>query len=206
MKNANLAVAVMVIASLAVPTAHAKPKKAVAPVLTGASSQAGGLPATNERVATLEGAVIALRADLAAVSNQPGATQSTVFVTEGSANNIRNATVTVASKMVPAGTYFMLAAVQMVNGQATGDANARCIMRANGIMLADTTELEFPMLTTVAGTPGNALGSTMFAPLQGSYSSTIPFTVLVECNESNGRNGGLNAFAQIAAMKVASVQ
>jgi hypothetical protein len=31
-------------------------------------------------------------------------------------------------------------------------------------------------------------------------------TVIVECNESNGKNGGLNAFVQIAAMKVASVQ
>jgi len=123
MKNANLAVAAMVIASLAVPTANAKSKKAVAPVLSGASSQAGGLPATNERVAALEGAVVALRADLAAVSNQLGATQNTVFVTEGSANNIRNATVTVASKVVPAGTYLMLAAVQMVNGQSTGDAD-----------------------------------------------------------------------------------
>jgi hypothetical protein len=206
MKNANIAVAAMVIASLALPTAHAKPKKAVAPVLSGASSQAGGLPATNERVAALEGAVVALRADLAAVSNQLGATQNTVFVSEGSANNIRNATVTVASKVVPAGTYLMLAAVQMVNGQLTGDANARCVMLANGIMLADTSDLEFPILTTVAGTPGNAFGSTMFAPLQGSYSSTIPITVIVECNESNGKNGGLNAFVQIAAMKVASVQ
>jgi hypothetical protein len=206
MKNAKLAVAVMVIAALAVPTAHAKPKKTVAPALSGASSQAGGLPATNERVAALEGAVVALRSDLAALSNQLGASQSTVFVTEGSVNNIRNATVTVASKVLPAGTYLMLAAVQMVNGQATGDANARCVMRANGNLLADTSDLEFPILTTVAGPPGNAFGSTMFAPLQGSYSATTPITVLVECNESNDKNGGLNAFVQIAALKVATVQ
>ena len=129
-----------------------------------------------------------------------------MFVTDGSVNNISNATVTVASKTLPAGTYLMLAAVQMVNGQMTGDANARCVMRANGVMLADTSDLEFPILTTVAGPPSNAFGSTMFAPLQGSYSSTTPITVLVECNESNGKNGGLNAFVQIAALKVASVQ
>ena len=117
MKKSTLAVAFMVIASLAVPTAHAKPKKAVAQSTAGATSLAGGLPATNARVAALEGAVVALRAELLALSNQLAATQSTVFVTDGSVNNISNATVTVASKTLPAGTYLMLAAVQMVTAR-----------------------------------------------------------------------------------------
>jgi hypothetical protein len=234
MKNAKLAIAIMLIASSVVPTVHAK-SKAPAPSQPGATSQAGGLPATNARVTALEGAVVALRADLAAevaarqaadtrlanaiinetaarqaadaaLSNQIASIQSTVFVTEGSVNNIKDGTVTVASKTVPAGTYFILAAVQMVNGQRSGDANARCVMRANGILVADTSDLQFPILTTVVGSASNAFGSTMFAPLQSSYSSSSPIAIRVDCNESNGDNGGLNAFVQIAAMKVGSVQ
>ena len=94
----------------------------------------------------------------------------------------------------------------MVNGQSSGDANARCVMRADGNMLADTADLQFPILTTAAGPPSGAFGSTMFAPLQSSYSSRSPITILVECNESNGHNGGLNALVQIAALKVGTVQ
>lgn len=246
MRNAKLAIAALVMASLIVPTAYAKPKarnqaqpstpvQPSLPSQPGAGSQAGGLPATNARVTTLEGAVVALRSDLAAESaarqaadtrlanallneiaarqaadaelaNQIGEIESTVFVAEGAVNNIANGTATVASKVLPAGTYFLVAAVQMANGQQLGDANARCVMRANGSMLADTSDLQFPILTTEAGTTSNAFGSTMFAPLQGSYSSSTPITVLVECSESNGDNGGLNAFVQIAALKVGSVQ
>ena len=87
----------------------------------------------------------------------------------------------------------------MVNSQNSGDANARCALRADGNLLADTSDLEFPLL--VGGSPDSALGSTIFAPLQGSYSSTSAITVLVECTESNGDNGGLDAFAHVAAMK-----
>jgi len=84
--------------------ADAKKKKVPAPPSDGNSSQAGGLPATNARVTALEGAVVTLRADLAAeiaarkaadtaLSNQLGAIPL-VFVAEGSVNNIKNATVT----------------------------------------------------------------------------------------------------------------
>lgn len=216
MKHTKFAIVIMLIASLAAPTADAKKKKVPAPPSDGNSSQAGGLPATNARVTALEGAVVTLRADLAAeiaarkaadtaLSNQLGAIPL-VFVAEGSVNNIKNATVTVAAKTVPAGTYFILASVQMVNGQSTGDANARCVMRADGNMLADTADLQFPILTTADGPPSGAFGSTMFAPLQSSYSSRSPITILVECNESNGKNGGLNALVQIAALKVGTVQ
>jgi hypothetical protein len=216
MKHAKLAIAIMLIASLVVPTVDAKSKAPVRPT-PPATSQAGGLPATNARLAALEGTVATLRGNLAAetatriaadaaLASQIAASQSTVFVTEGSADNIKGATVTVASKIVPAGNYFMLAAVQMTNGQVSGDANARCVMRANGTLLADTSDLQFPILTAAAGPPSGAFGSTMFAPLQGSYTSSTPITVSVECTESNGKNGGLAAFVQVAAMKMGSVQ
>jgi hypothetical protein len=94
----------------------------------------------------------------------------------------------------------------MANGQQSGDANARCVMRANGSIMADTSDLQFLILTTEGGSTSNAFGSTMFAPLQCSYSSSTPITVHVQCSESNDDNGGLNAFVQIAALKVGSVQ
>jgi len=203
MKHANLAIAVMVIASLFAPTVYAK-KKPPAPPPAGTSSQAGGLPASNARIAELEGAVVALRAELDALSIRV-ATIPSVFVDEGSVNNLRGATVTVASKTVPAGTYLIMAAVQMVNGQSLGDAKARCVMKANGNSLAETSDLLFPILTTAAGPPSNAFGSTIFAPLQSSYSSASPITILVECSEGNGGAGGLDAFVNIAALKVATV-
>lgn len=216
MNHSKLAVAVMLILASVVPTVHAASKVKVASP-AGAASQAGGLPATNVRVTALEAAVVTLRSGLAAetaarmaadaaLSSQIAASQSTVFVAEGSAANIKAATITVASKIVPAGNYFLLAAVQMTNGQTSGDANARCVMSANGTLLADTTDLQFPLLTAAAGPPSGAFGSTMFAPLQGSYSSSSPITVSVDCTESNGKNGSLAAFVQIAAMKMASVQ
>jgi hypothetical protein len=233
MKNTRLPIAIMLIASLVMPTVHAKPKAPATPQ-TGATSQAGGLPATNARVAALEGDVATLRADLAAeiaarqaadtrlanalnseiaarqaadtaLANQLAAVPP-VFVTDGFVNNIKGATVTVASKTLPAGTYFILAAVEMVNSQSSGDANARCVMRADGNMLADTSDLQFPILTTAGGPPSGAFGSTMFAPLQNSYSSRSPITVVVQCTENNGKNGGLDAFVHIAALKVATVQ
>jgi hypothetical protein len=245
MKHAKLAIAVMVAASLVVPTVHAKkknsapsqtsvPSQSLAASQPGAGSQAGGLPATNARVTALEQAVVVLRNDLAAeiaarqaadtrlanaLNDEIAARQAAdaalasqlgtipqVFVAEGAVSIITGATATVASKTVPAGTYFMLAAVQMVNSQAAGDANARCVMSADGNLLADTSDLQFPILTTADGATSNAFGSTMFAPLQGSYTSTSPITVSVECTESNGDNGGLTAFAHIAALKAGSVQ
>ena len=240
MKNAKPAIAIMLIASLFVPTAYAKKKKAPAPPPPGVAaqpngtSQAGGLPATNARVAALEGAVVTLRADLAAeiaarqaaetrlagalsdeiaerqaadaaLSNQL-ATIPAVFVAEGFVNNLNGATVPIAAKTVPAGTYLITAAVQMVNSQSSGDASARCVMKADGILLADTSDLLFPILTTAAGPPSAAFGSTIFAPLQGSYSSRSPITILVECSEGNAGLGGLDAFVNIAALKVATVQ
>jgi len=59
--------------------------------------------------------------------------------------------------------------------------------------------------STAAGPPSGAYGSTMFAPLQGSYTSSTPITLTVQCSESNGKNGGLNAFVQVAAVKTGSV-
>ena len=239
MKQQQIAMVALLIAALFVPTAYAK-KKAPEPtqpvVTTGGSSnsQAGGLPATNARVAVLEQTVIGLRADLAAevaarqaadtrlanaLNNEIAARQAAdaalansvagipqVFLTAGSIYNLKSATATVATKTLPAGTYFLLASVQMVNGQNSGDANARCAMRANGYLLADTTDLQFPILTTQAGATSGAFGSTMFAPLQGSYTSGSPITVLVECTENKGANGGLNAFVQIAALKAGAIQ
>jgi hypothetical protein len=250
MKHAKLAIALMVIASLAVPTVHAK-KLASTPSPYSNGSQAGGLPATNARVTALEVAVATLQADLAAeiaarqaadarlasaLNNETAAREAadtrlanalngeiaarqaadaalssqlrtipTVFVTDGSVNIIKDATVTVASQTVPAGDYVILASVQMVNSQTPGVANARCVMRADGTLLADTSDLQFPILTTEVGSTSNSLGSTMFAPLQGSYSSSSPITILVECTESNDDNGGLDAFVQIAALKAGSV-
>jgi hypothetical protein len=239
MKHAKLAMIIMLTAALAAPAVYAK-KKVPTPApagnssQNGNSSQAGGLPATNARVAALEAAVVVLRADLAAevaarraadtrlanaLSDEIAARQAAdtalanqlaaiplVFIADGYANNIKGATVTVASKIVPAGTYFIQASVQMVNGQSSGDANARCVMRANGDIVADTSDLQFPILTTNAGPPSGAFGSTMFAPLQTAYGSTSPITILVECSESNGDNGGLNALVRIAAIKAAHIQ
>jgi hypothetical protein len=203
-KNSKLAIVIMLIASLAAPTAHAK-KKAPVPPPASTSSQAGGLPATNARVAALEGAVAALRADLDALSIQLAAIP-TVFVTEGSVNNLKGRTVTVAAKTVPAGTYLIMAAVQMVNSQSLADAKARCVMKADGISLAETSDLLFPILTTAAGPPTGAFGSTIFAPLQSSYNSRNPINIVVECSEANGGLAGLDAFVNIAALKVATVQ
>jgi hypothetical protein len=216
MNHSKLAIGIMLILASVAPTVHAASKVRVGSPAS-ASSQAGGLPATNARVTALEAAVVTLRSGLAAeiaarqaadtaLADQIAANQSTVFIAEGSADNIKGATVTVASKILPAGTYFTLAAVQMVNAQTPGNANARCILSANGTLLADTTDLQFPILSTEGGTTGNAFGSTMFAPLQGTYSSSTPITVSVACTESNGDNGGLNAFVQIAALKVGGVQ
>jgi hypothetical protein len=61
----------------------------------------------------------------------------TVFIAEGSVNNLNGETVPVAAKTVP------------------------------------------------AGPPSGAFGSTIFAPLQSSYSSRSPITILVECSEGN---------------------
>jgi len=217
-------VAAMMVASLVVaPVAHAKKKKAPAPAIStpaaNPQSQAGGLPATNDRVTALEAAVGTLQSQVgslqtqlaaeiqarmaadAALSGELGSIPK-VFVGEGSMNDISGATATVASKTVPAGSYFIVAALQLVNAQSSGNANARCVVYANGDMVADTSDLEFPILAT----DGSALGSTMFAPLQGSYTSSSPITVTVKCTESKGDNGGLNAYAQIAALKAGTLQ
>jgi hypothetical protein len=234
MKHEKLAiVAAMMVASLVVaPVAHAKKKNAFAPapaVSTPAAnpqSQAGGLPATNDRVDALEAAVGTLQVQVGTLQSQVGELQTQlaaevqarmaadaalsaqlgaipkVFVGEGSMNDISGATATVASKTVPAGTYFIAVALQLVNAQSSGDANARCVVYANGDMVADTSDLEFPILAT----DGSALGSTMFAPLQGSYTSSSEINVTVQCTESKGDNGGLNAYAQIAALKAGTLE
>jgi hypothetical protein len=216
MKHEKLATLILVVAALAVPAAYAKKSPPMTPPGNSSGSQAGGLPATNERVAALEGAVATLKTNLAAevaarqaadtaLANQIAAIPQ-VFVGDGAVSNLKGATATVASKTVPAGKYVILAAVQLVNSQSTGDANARCVLLADGNLLADTTDLQFPILTTVTGPPSPALGSTMFAPLQGSYSSSAPVTFRVDCSESNGKNGGLNAYVSIAAMKAGTLQ
>jgi len=154
--------------------------------------------ALNAEIAARQAADTALANELAAIPR--------VFATDGAASNIKAATVTVASKALPAGTYLLQAAVQMVNSQNSGDANARCVMRADGNLVADTSDLEFPVLASTGGSPNVTLGSTIFAPLQGSYSSTSPISVIVECTESNGDNGGLDALVNIAALKVGTLQ
>lgn len=217
MRNQVLALTITLILTALAPTAQAK-KNPAAPTQPAASSnsQAGGLPATDARVTALEKAVLTLRTDLqaeiaarqaadAALAAELAKTPS-VFVAEGGVNNLRSATATVASKTVAAGKYVVFAALQMVNSQTTGDANARCTLRADGNLLADTTDVQFPILTTSGAPNTNAFGSHMFAPLQGSYSSASPITFSVECTESNGGNGGLDAFAQIAAIKAGSIQ
>jgi hypothetical protein len=204
MKNASLAMAIMVMASLVVPTVHAKTKSG-GTSQSSSSSQAGGLPATNARLATLEATVVNLQADLAALKNQTAAIPP-VFVAEGSLIKLTGSTAVVATKQVPAGTYLIMAAVQLVNSQRLADAKARCVMKADGTPLADTSDLLFPILTTAAGPPSGAWGSTIFAPLQSYYSSTSPITILVECSEGNGGVAGLDAFVNIAALKVTAVQ
>jgi hypothetical protein len=197
-------------------------------------SQAGGLPAANARIDALEGAVTALRADLTAeiaarqaadtrlanaLNNEIAARQAAdealarqiaanppVFVAEGFRNNLTGGPVMVAAKTVPAGSYLVTAAVQMINSQRTADAKARCVMEADGVLLADTSDLLFPILTTAAGPPSGAFGSTIFAPLQGSVSSTNPINVVVSCSEGNGGSAGLDVFVSLAALKVATVQ
>jgi len=100
--------------------------------------------ALNDEIAARQAADTALANKLAGIPQ--------VFVGAGSVNNLKGATATVASKNVPAGTYFILASIQMVNGQNSGDANARCVMKADGNLLADTTDLQFPLLSTPSGT------------------------------------------------------
>jgi hypothetical protein len=198
MKTATLAIAMMLTASLIAPTAYAKKKHVSPPPQASDTSQAGGLPATNERVAALESAVLALSRQLATIP--------TVFVAEGFVNNLKGTTSQIAATTVPAGTYLIMSAVQMVSSQSGADAKARCVMTADGNLLADTSDLQFPILTTVAGPPSAAFGSTIFAPLQGSYSSLFPFTIRIDCSEGNGGQAGLDAFVNIAAFKVATVQ
>jgi hypothetical protein len=221
MTHGKLALAMVVAALLVAPSAYAK-KKPVTPAAASApssNSQAGGLPATNARVTALESAVGKLQTDLAAEIAARKAADAAfdtklaaleakitavpeVFVGDGGVLNISGATVTIATKTVPAGNYFVLAAVQMINGSSAGLANARCVMNADGNLLADTSDLEFPILTTA----GDAVGSTMFAPLQGTYTSAAPITISVACTESKGAGGALNASAQIAAVKAGTVQ
>lgn len=205
MTTAKLVIAMMVIASLVVPTVDAKSKKNSASSQASNASQAGGLPATNARLAALEGTVVELQGEVAALRNQI-ATIPPVFVAEGSVLKLTGRSEVVAAKLVPAGTYLIMAAVQMVNSQPLADAKARCVMRADGIPLAETSDLRFPILTTAAGPPSGAWGSTIFAPLQSSYSSRSPIAILVECSEGNGGLAGLDAFVNIAALKVATVQ
>lgn len=206
MKHANLAVAVMVIASLFVPTAYAKPKKAPAPLPPSVpaqpdtTSQAGGLPATNARVAELERNIHFLQTDLAALSVQLAMTP-TVFVAAGSQQNITSGNpAKLAAMEVRPGTYLIMAAVQMVNNP--GGAKASCVMKANGNTLAETSTVLFPILSTDAN---GAKDSTIFAPLQGTYSSAGPFAILVECSEGNGGSAAYYAHVNIAALKVATV-
>jgi hypothetical protein len=45
----------------------------------------------------------------------------------------------------------------------------------------------------------------MFAPLQGTYSSSSPIAISVDCSESTGAPAGLDAYVNIAALKVATV-
>ena len=175
MKHANLAMAVMVIASLVVPTAYAKSKKTPAPPQAASTSQAGGLPATNARVAELERDIHFLKADLAALSMQLAMTP-TVFVAAGSQQNITaGSPVTLAAMDVRPGTYLIMAAIRMVN--SPGNAKASCVMKANGITLAGTSDLLFPLLSTEAS---GAADSTVFAPLQGTFSSPGPIAIRVE--------------------------
>jgi hypothetical protein len=244
MKITTVLIAAMATTLLVVPMAHAKKKQvagSTAAVTTGAanaaahansSSQAGGLPATNDRVTALEAAVGSLQTALAAetaarkaadaqltkaLNDEITARQAAdaalasqlasipkVFVADGSTSNLKGATATVAARTVPAGTYFIQATVQMVNGQNSGDANARCVMRADGNLLADTSDLEFPVLVDTS--PNSATGATMFAPLHGTYTSTSPIALAVECSEGNGDNGGLDAYAHIAALAVGTLQ
>jgi len=199
MKHANLAVAVMVIASLAVPTAYAKPKKKPAPPQPASTSQAGGLPATNARLDELEREIRFLQADLAALSMQLAVTP-TVFVAAGSRQITSGSPVTLAAMDVRPGTYLIMAAVRMKN--SPGNAKAKCVMWANGTPLAGTSDLLFPLLST--GTSG-ATDSTIFAPLQGTFSSTTgPIAIRVECSEGNG-GAAYDADVNIAALKVATV-
>lgn len=206
MKQARLAIAVMVIASLIVPAAYAKPKKARAPLPPSvpaqpdATSQAGGLPATNARVAELERDVHFLQSDLAALSVQLAMTP-TVFVAAGSQQNITSGNpAKVAGMEVRPGTYLIMAAVQMVNNP--GNAKARCVMKANGNTLAEASIVLFPILSTEAN---GAKDSTVFAPLQGTYSSAGPIDIFVECSEGNGGSAAYSASVNIAALKVATV-
>lgn len=244
----------------------------------GAASQAGGLPDTNSRVATLEAAVASLHTDLAAeiaarqalaaslaaetsarqaadsalqstianlhtsianaigsetaarqaadtalsnaissesaarqaadtaLSSQVGAAQNTtLYVTEGSVDAIQNATVTVATMTVPAGSYFILATTDLLNALGSGDANARCVLRVDGFLKADTSDLSFPVVFTFLG-GGAKFGSHMILPLQTNYTTSNPAKILVECNESKGDNGGLNAYVQISALRVGKVE
>jgi hypothetical protein len=216
MKTATLAIVVLLTASMLAPTAYAKKKKNVVATPPSDTSQAGGLPATNERVAALEGAVVTLRADLAAeiaarqaadaaLANQL-ATIPAVFVAEGFVNNLKGTTAQVATKTVPAGTYLVMSAIQLISSQSLADAKARCVMTADGTLLADTSDLQFPILTTAAAPPSPAFGSTIFAPLQGSYSSRSPITFRIDCSEGNGGLAGIDAFVNFAALKVATVQ
>jgi hypothetical protein len=125
----------------------------------------------------------------------------TVFVASGSQQNITSGNpAQLAAMEVRPGTYLIVAAVQMVNNP--GNAKASCVMKANGNTLTETSNLLFPILSTEAN---GAKDSTIFAPLQGTYSSTGPIAILVECSEGNGGSAAYYAHVNIAALKVATV-
>jgi hypothetical protein len=134
------------------------------------------------------------------------ATTPTAYVAEGFVNNLKGATAQIATRTVPAGTYLVTSTVQIVSSQNLADAKARCFMTADSTLLADTSDLQFPLLTTAAAPPSGAFGSTMFAPLQGTFTSSSPITIRVSCTEGNGGAAGLDAFVNIAALHVATVQ
>jgi Collagen triple helix repeat (20 copies) len=106
-------------------------------------------------------------------------------------NVIDDATETVVTKDVPAGNYAIFAKLS-VRGDLDSSV-ARCVMRANGVLVDDTNDFtvddEF----------------TEFVPLQGAASMATAGPILVECNDS-GADQIIVETWWLSAIKVSTIQ
>jgi hypothetical protein len=103
---------------------------------------------------------------------------------------IQSATETVITKTVPAGNYAIFARLDV---NSNDGSVVRCVMRANGVAVDDTSSFFV-----------DSHGA-LFVPLQGAASMATAGPILVECNESTDHAIDITA-VQLSAIKVTTIQ
>ena len=97
---------------------------------------------------------------------------------------------TVITKIVPAGNYAIFA--KMFAQANEGIAVARCVMRANGVLVDDTRSF------ATDGVGG-------FVAIQGAASMSTAGPILVECNDSADHSLVIDA-VRISVISVSTIQ